>query len=215
MKTGLLLAALLLASFSIAGGQGAEKTKGSGRACISVLNTLNSDEEILRSDTTGRRGLKILAHADTTVPCDVLAAVFTKSGGPVPGCRPQFSTLAARTEVTLPKAGWTWENDTGPIEGYVLFLASGSKEAAEIRALVVAMQSPKDDAVLKLQMAKLRELIGKATVDRSPQRPPKSESEVAGTYRMVVGFDWKGSARTVAFSPDRPGAVVFPASAAR
>jgi hypothetical protein len=212
MKTGLLLVVLLLASLSIAGGQG---SKGNGRACISVLNTLNNDEDILRSDTTGRRGLKIRAHADATVQCDVLVAVFTKSGEPIPGCRPQFSTLAARTEVTLPKTGWSWENDTGPIEGYVLFLASGSKEASEIRALVVAMQSPRDDAVLKLQMAKLRELIGKATIDRSPQRPPKSESEVAGTYRTVVGFDWHGSARTVAFSSDKPGAVVFPANAAR
>src|SRR5580765_2548364 len=122
MKPGLLLVVLLMASLSIASGQGSEKGKGSGRACISVLNTLSNDEEALRSDATGRRGLKMFAHADATVPCDVLAAVFTKSGGPVPGCRPQFSTLAARTEVTLPKVGWSWERDTGPVEGYVVFL---------------------------------------------------------------------------------------------
>ena len=166
----------------------------------------------MRGDTTGRRGLKIVAHVDPTVACDALAAVFTKAGQALPGCRPQFVTLSAHNEVTLPKAPatWIWERDTGPIEGYVVFFAKGSKESGELRALVATMQGASNENVLKLQTSKLRELIGRANVDRSAQRPPKTETEVAGTYRMVVGFDWHGAARTVGISAENLARLSFP-----
>jgi hypothetical protein len=217
VKTGLLLAFLFGATLSFAVAQTGDKRTATARACISVVNSLNNDEEALRSDTTGRRGLKINAYLDSTVACDALAAVFTKTGQALTGCRPQFVTLAARNEVTLPKApvAWNWEKDPGPIEGYVVFFAKGSKESAEVRALVAAIQGTTDDKVLRLQTSKLRELIGRANVDRSAQSRPKTETEVAGTYRMVVGFDWHSAARTVEFSADKPGALGFPTSPAR
>jgi len=216
-KTGRLFAILLGATLSISFAQTDDKRTATARACISVVNSLNNDEEALRSNATGRHGLKITAHLDATVDCDALAAVFTKAGQALPGCRPQFVTLSARNEITLPKAPttWSWEKDTGPIEGYVVFFTKGSKESAEVRALVTAMQGAADGNVLKLQTSKLRELIGRANVDRSAQPPPKTDAEVAGTYRMVVGFDWHGAARTTRFSADKPGALIFPASTGR
>lgn len=217
MKAGLLFAVLLGATLSVSLAQTGDKRAASARACISVVNSLNNDEEALRGDMTGRRGLKINAHLDSTVACDALAVVFTKTGQALPGCHPQFVTLSAGNELTLPRspAAWTWEKDTGPIEGYVVFFAKGSKESAEVRTLVAAMQGAPEESILKLQTAKLRELIGRANVDRSVQRPPKTDAEIAGTYRMVVGFDWHGAARTVGFSADKPGALVFPLSAPR
>ena len=188
------------------------QSTATGRACLSVVTVANGDEDILRPDSRGRHGVKLVAHLDSTMGCDVVAAVFTKNGLPVAGCRPQFVTVPAKTEMTLPKAPgtWNWEQDTGAIQGYVLFLAPGSKETAEIRSLVAAMQGAKDDAVMKMQAGKLRELIGRANMERSPRPPPKQETEVAGSYRMVVGFDWQAAAVAVKFAINKPGAAVFP-----
>ena len=73
------------------------------------------------------------------------------------------------------------------------------------------MQSPKSDAVTKLQVNKLRELIGRAEVDKgTSDRGAKADTtEVGGVFRMVVGFPWRDSARTVNFSADKSGALIF------
>jgi hypothetical protein len=211
MKAALPMTAILLATLTLSA-QSGDNTKTTGRACLSVLNTANGDEEPLLADHTGRRGLKLLAHFDATVPCEVFAAVFGKNGEAIPGCRPQFASVAAHTEGTLPKApaSWNWEKDGGPVEGYILFFAKGSKDASEFRALATAMQSAKDESVIKLQTAKVRELIGRVAIDRSPPRPPKLDADVAGTYRMVVGFEWRNAAKSVSFSAAKPVAAVFP-----
>lgn len=202
----------MLVLFCLCAATAIGQSPGTGRACLSMVTAANGDEDILRSDSTGRPGVKLVARLDSTIGCDVVAAVFTKAGLPVAGCRPQFATVPARTEVTLPKAPatWKWEQNTGPLQGYVLFLATGSKEGAEIHSLVDAMQTAKEDAVLRLQAAKLRELIGRANMERSPRPAPKQETEVAGTYRMVVGFDWHANAVAVKFGSNNPAAAVFP-----
>jgi hypothetical protein len=156
----------------------------------------------------------VQAHLDATAKCEALVAIFTKSGQPVAGWPPQFVDVAARKEVLLPKspAVWNWEKATGPLEAYVLFFAPGSKDSAEIRALVGAMQKTSDSAVTKLQTNKLRELIGRAKIDKAAaERAAPSDAEVAGTFRMVVGFEWRDSARAVNFSAAKPGALIFPA----
>lgn len=215
MKPGLLVAALLCLHASLAFSQAVDKNKPHGRACLSVVNSANGDEEPLRADSEGRRGLKVQAHLDATAKCEALVAIFTKSGQPVAGWAPQFVELSARKEVLLPKAPavWNWENDTGPLEAYVLFFAPGSKDSAELRALVGAMQKMNDSAVTKLQTNKLRELIGRAKIDRAAaERAAPSDAEVAGTFRMVVGFEWRDSARAVNFAAGKPGALIFPAA---
>ena len=213
MKPGLLVAVLCL-NTSFAFSQAVDKNRPHGRACISVVNSANGDEEALRADSEGRRGLKVLAHLDATAKCEALVAIFTKSGQPIAGWAPQFVDLSARKEVLLPKAPavWNWEKATGPLEVYVLFFAPGSKGSAELRALVGAMQKMNDSAVTKLQTNKLRELIGRAKIDKvAAQRAAKPDAEVAGTFRMVVGFEWRDSARWVNFYSDNPGALIFPA----
>ena len=214
MKAGSLVATVLCLSWSIAFSQPVDKNKPHGRACISVLNSGNGDEEPLRADSEASRGLKVRAHLDATEKCEALVAIFTKSGQPVAGWAPQFVDVPARKEVLLPKApaAWTWEKATGPIQAYVLFFAPGSKESAELRTLVGAMQTTSDSSVAKLQTNKLRELIGRAKIDKAAaERAPKRDAEVAGTFRMVVGFEWRDSARAANFSADKAGALIFPA----
>jgi hypothetical protein len=214
MKPGSLVAAVLCLNASMAFSQAVDKNKPHGRACISVVNSANGDEEALRADSEAGRGRKVQAHLDATAKCEALVAIFTKSGQPVAGWPPQFVDVPARKEVLLPKApaAWNWEKDTSPLEAYVLFLAPGSKDSIELRALVDAMQKTSDSAVTKLQTNKLRELIGRAKIDKvAAERAAKPDAEVAGTFRMVVGFEWRDSARAVNFSSDKPGALIFPA----
>lgn len=214
MKTGLLVAAVLCLNAPLAFSQAVDKTKPHGRACISVVNTANGDEEALRADSEAGRGRKVQAHLDATAKCEALVAIFTKSGQPVAGWAPQFVDLSPRKEVLLPKAPavWNWEKASGPLEAYVLFFAPGSKDSAEIRALVAAMQKMNDSEVTKLQTNKLRELIGRAKIDKAAaERAAPRDAEVAGTFRMVVGFEWRDSARAASFSAGKPGALIFPA----
>jgi hypothetical protein len=213
VKSGALVTALLCLSFSIAHSQTVDKNKPYGRACIGVVNSANGDEEALRANSTAGRGRKLVAHLDATTKCEALVAIFTRSGQAVSGWPPQFVSVPARNEVLLPKppAAWNWEKDAGPLEVDVLFFAPGSKDSAEIRSLVTAMQNMKGEAIAKMQTNKLRELIGGAKFDKAAaQRAPKSDSEVAGVMRMVVGFEWRDSARAVNFSVDKPGALIFP-----
>jgi hypothetical protein len=214
VKAHTLAIALLWVGASVALAQSVDKNKPHGRACISVLNTANGDEEPLRADSEGRRGLKVRAHLDATTKCEALVAIFTKNGQAVPGWAPQFVEVPAKKEVVLPKAPavWNWEKDTGPLEAYVLFFSPGSKDNAELRSLVGAMQNTNDSAITKLQTNKLRELIGRAKIDKAAaERAAPPDAEVAGTFRMVVGFEWRDSARAVNFSAGKPGALIFPA----
>jgi hypothetical protein len=67
-----------------------------------------------------------------------------------------------------------------------------------------------------MQATRLRELIGNAHFDKEAAlHAPKASSEVAGVMRMVVGFEWRDSARAVNFSSEKPGALIFPAPDAR
>lgn len=215
MKPGWLVAGVLCLNASLAFSQAVDKSKPHGRACISVVNSANGDEEALRADSEAGPGRKVLAHLDATAKCEALVAIFTKSGQPVAGWPPQFVDVSARKEVLLPKAPavWNWVKATGPLEAYVLFFAPGSKDSAELRALVGAMQNTNDSAVAKLQSNKLRELIGRAKIDKAAaERAAPRDPEVAGTFRMVAGFEWRDSARAVNFSAGKPGALIFPAA---
>ena len=161
------------------------------------------------------RGLKLIAHLDATTKCEALVAIFTKNGQIAAGLAPQFVDLLARSEVLLPKsaAAWKWERDEESIQVYVLFFPPGSKDSAELRTLVNAMQDSKSEAISKLQVNKLHELVGRAKVDKvAAAHVAQANTEVAGVMRMVVGFEWRDSARAVNFSADKPGALIFPAA---
>lgn len=214
MKKRLLVTAILCAGCAIAFSQPRDKNKPYGRACIGVVNSANGDEEALRSNSATGRGLKVVAHLDATAKCEALVAIFAK-GGQATGWAPQFVAVPAQSEVLLPKApaAWKWEKGEGPIEVYVLFFAPGSKDSTEIKALVSAMQASRSAEVAKLQTNKLLELIGRAKVDKfAAEHAAKANPEVAGVLRMVVGFEWRDSARAVNFSAEKPGALIFPAA---
>lgn len=213
MKAGLLLTAILCVSCGGALSQSLDKSKPYGRAAIGVVNTANGDEEAFQAIGTPGRNKKVVAHFDATAKCEVLVAAFNKSGQLACGWPPQFVDVAAGREMELPRGpvSWKWEKDVGTIDVYVLFFAPGSKDGAELRTLVGAMQSPKSEAVMRLQVNKLRELIGRAKVDQgASDRGAKADStEVGGVLRMVVGFPWRDSARSVNFASGKTGALIF------
>jgi hypothetical protein len=218
VKSVFLIAAFLWFGCSAALSQTIDKSRPGGRACLAIVNVLNGDEEALRAASTAGRNQKVVAHLDATAACEVLVSPFLKSGPLVLGWLPQYADLSPGKEALVPKApvSWSWEKDTGPLEIYVLFLAQGSKKGAEIRALVSAMQKNENESIVKLQARKLRELIGSANFDKEAAlHAPKASSEVAGVMRMVVGFEWRDSARAVNFSADKPGALIFPFASAR
>lgn len=218
MKGIFSLAAIISLGSVPAFSQDLDKSKPHGRACVAIVNVANGDEELFRAGRTAGKNQKVVAHLDATAPCEVLVAPFLKSGQLVPGWMPEYVELTAARESLVPKApvSWTWEKDNGPLEVYVLFQARGSGQGKEIRELVNAMQKARDPSVVKLQAGKLRELIGRSNFDKQAAlRVPKPSSEVAGVMRMVVGFEWRDSARGVSFSSEKPGVLIFPASDSR
>jgi hypothetical protein len=211
VKSILVITAAVCASTAFS--QAIDKTKPSGRACLAIVNIANGDEEALRPTRTAGKNQKIVAHLDATAGCEVLVAPFVKSEGLVTGWMPQYVSLDPGRETVAPKAPafWNWEKDTGPLEIFVLFFAPGSKKGSEIRELVNAVRKATGASIIKLQGGKLRELIASANFDKeAARRAPKAIAEVAGQMRMVMGFEWRDSARVVNFSAETPGALVFP-----
>ena len=209
---------MLCLGTSAALSQNFDKSKPSGRACLAIVNVANGDEEVLRPASTAGKNQKIVAHLDATSGSEVLVAPFLKSGELVPGWLPQYVNLNPGREALVPKApvSWSWEKDSGFLEIFVLFFAPGSQKGGEIRELLQAMGKARGANIIKLQSSKLRELIGSANIDEGvARRVPQASSEVAGAMRMVVGFEWRDSARAVNFSAEKPGALIFPFADAR
>ncbi len=217
MKSISLITVTCLA-WSAALAQTIDKTNPSGRACLAIVNVANGDEEVLRPASTVGRNQKLVAHVDATTGCEVLVAPFLKSGELVSGWLPQYVNLSPGREALVPKppVSWSWEKDTGPLEIFVLFVDPGSRKGGENRELVNAMRMARGANIIKLQGSKLRELIASANFDKEAARhAPKAVTEVAGQMRMVVGFEWRDSARVINFSAERPGALIFPFADAR
>lgn len=215
VKCDLLVAVVLNTTCALAFSQGVDKNKPHARVCLAVFNSASGEEEAFQAASTPGKGKKIVAHLDANAKCEAVIAAFSRKTGQLANSwPPQFVQIVERREVILPKApvAWSWEKDTGPIELYALVFAPGSKDAAEIKTLVTAMQNPQSEAVTRLQTNKLRELIGRAKIDRARagNTPKVDSTEVGGVFRMVVGFEWRDSARTVNFTVEKPGALVFP-----
>lgn len=215
MKRSLFAALLTSTTLCLTPSQAADKNAPHARVCIAVANSSTGEEEPFQAVSTPGKGKKIVAHLDANAKCEAVIAAFNRKTGKLAnGWRPQFVQIAEQREVVLPKTPttWSWEKEAGPIELYVLVFAPGSKDGAELKTLISAMQNRQSDAIAKLQTNKLRELIGRAKIDRGRAgNAPKGDSaEVGGVFRVAVGFEWRDSARTVNFSADKPGAVIFP-----
>ena len=214
MKLGALVIGILQITCGLALSQGADKSGPYARVCFAVANSISGEEEAFLATSTPGKGKKIVAHLDATAPCQAVIVAFNRGTGNLAyGWRPQFVEMTARKEVLLPRAPitWDWTREAGPIELHALIFAPGSKESTELRSLVAAMQKPKTEAIARVQTNKLRELMGRATMDKSrPEPVAKNDTEVGGVFRMVVGFDWHDSARSVNFTASKPGAVIFP-----
>ncbi|MEN3367883.1 MAG: hypothetical protein V7609_26 [Verrucomicrobiota bacterium] len=203
----------LFAVSSIAGAQAVDEEKPYGRVCISLYEPGPPEkEEPFKMSAPAGPGKTVHAYIDASNKCSVLVAALTKDGKLVNGWRPQLAEVAGEFEETLvPKAAvkWDWTTASGPFDFYVLFLAPDSKEVAEAKKLIDAMQAAKDDRLLAMQTGKLRELIGRITSEKEKiNQAPASEPEVGGVFRGAA-FPWRQFAQSVNFAADRPGAVIL------
>jgi len=213
VKCGLLI--VVFFGCGVAYTHAVDKNNPYARVCLAVRNSVTGEEVALRATSTPGKDKKIVAHIDATAKCEAVVAAFNRKTGQLfNNWLPQFVQVPERNEVLLPKAPFAWDlgKEVGPLELHVLIFAPGSKEGAELKALVEAMQNAKAQKIADLQANKLRELIGRAKVDKlASDRGGKTDAtEVGGVFRMVVGFEWRDSARSVNFSADKPASLVFP-----
>jgi hypothetical protein len=211
---GLLVTTSALAATAV------DEEKPHGRVCISVLEPGPPEkEEAFQSSAPTGAGKLVRAYVDASDKCSVLIAAITKDGKLVNGWRPQLAEVPAEyEEILLPSSPvkWEWAATSAPFDFYVLFLAPDSKDIAEAKKLVDAMQNPKvDDRVLALQTGKLRELIGRIAADKSSaNQAPGSEPEIGGVFRGAA-FPWRQFARAANFAADQPGVVIVSSEAAQ
>jgi hypothetical protein len=209
---GLLTATSALAAAAV------DEEKPHGRVCISIFEPGPPEkEEAFQISATTGAGKLVRAYVDASDKCTVLIAAITKDGKLVNGWRPQLADVPAEyEEILLPSAPvkWEWTATSVPFDFYVLFLAPDSKDIAEAKKLVDAMQNPKvDDRVLALQTGKLKELIGRIAADKSSANQASgSEPEIGGVFRGAA-FPWRQFARAANFSADQPGVVIVSSEA--
>ena len=195
-----------------------DEEKPHGRVCLSLFELGPPEkEEAFQISAPPGADKTVRAYVDASDKCSVLVAAITKDGKLANGWRPQLSEVPAEfEEILLPKAPvkWEWATASVPFDFYVLFLSPDSKELAEVKKLVDAMQNPKvDERVLALQTGKLKELIGRIAADKNTNHAPASEPEVGGVFRGAA-FPWRQFARAANFAPDYPGVVILSSEAA-
>ena len=191
-----------------------DEEKPHGRVCLSMFEPGPPEkEEAFSLSAPAASGKTVRAYVDSSDKCSVVLAALTKDGKLVNGWRPQLAEVPGEfEEILLPTSPmkWDWSTASGPFDLYVLFLAPNSKEIAEVKKLVDAMQNPKvDDRVLAMQTTKLKELIGRLATDKDKaNQGPLSQPEVGGVFRGTA-FPWRQFARGVNFSADHPGVLVL------
>jgi len=205
---GMLIASGAFAAVTV------DEEKPYGRFCVSLFEPGPPEkEELFQVSAPPGSGRTVRAYVDASEKCTVLVAAITKDGKLANGWRPQLSEVPGDFEEILLPTGpvkWDWSGASGPFDFYVLFLSANSKDIAEAKKLVDAMQNPKlDDRVLALQTGKLKELIGRITSEREKVNPaPVSEPEVGGVFRGTA-FPWRQFAQGANFAADRPGVLVL------
>ncbi|MFL6520364.1 MAG: hypothetical protein ACJ8NS_09115 [Chthoniobacterales bacterium] len=215
----LYFALSLLTVVSTLAAAAVDEEKPHGRVCLSIFEPGPPEkEEAFQISAPTGAGKLVRAYVDASDKCSVLIAAITKDGKLANGWRPQLAEVPAEyEEILLPTASVKWEWNASPpaFDFYVLFLAPDSKEIAEAKKLVDAMQNPKvDDRVLALQTGKLKELIGRIAADKSgANQAPGNEPEIGGVFRGAA-FPWRQFARAANFAADRPGVVIVSSEAA-
>lgn len=214
MRKFLFLFGLTIFAWDAVAAEAFDEEKPYGRVCFALFEPGPPDkEEAFVMSAPPGPGKTIRAYVDASEKCTVLVAAVTKDGKLVNGWRPQLLDVPGEfEEILLPKAPvkWDWSAASGPFGFYVLFLPPSSKDIAEAKKLVDAMQNPKmDERVLALQTGKLKELIGRITLEREKvNQGPVSEPEVGGVFRGAA-FPWRQFAQGINFSADRPGVLVL------
>jgi hypothetical protein len=197
----------------IAAAPAVDEEKPYGRVCISLYEPGPPEkEEPFKMSAPAGPGKTVHAYIDASNKCSVLVAALTKDGKLANGWRPHLTEVADDfEEILVPKAPlkWDWSTASGPFDFYVLFLAPDSKEVAEAKKLIDAMQAAKDDKLLAMQTGKLREIIGRITSEKEKvNQAPMNEPEVGGVFRGAA-FPWRQFAQSVNFAADKPGAVIL------
>ena len=215
-----MIGAILSATSCALLSQSVDERKPYGRICFSVMDLSAGEEEVFSDRAVPKSGKTLIAHVDANAKCEAIVAVFNRNNGQLAyGWRPQYVELPQWEEKPLPKAPVTWpytKNDE-PLDLYVLFFAPDSKEIVELRKLVQAMAEPKSEGrVIQMQTNKLHELIGHAIKEKDRSKyPAKVEAVEVGGVSRGGSFEWRKFARSVNFTPEKPGILIFAGAAAR
>jgi len=188
-----------------------------GRACLTLFDSLSGKEELFKRSAAHKAGTTIRVHVDSSSPCAVLLAAFTKEGKLANAWRPELANLIEEfDEVELPKAPakWDWSKPSPPFDVYVCFLSPNASELEQTRKLVAAMNDPKvPEPLLAMQTNKLRELFGRITSKKEKgNQAAVSEPEVGGSIRgsrLDATFPWRQLAATINFSEGTPGLLIL------
>ena len=210
----------MLVSSAVPSARALDEEKPHGRVCFSIFEPGPPEkEEAFQISAPALAGKIVRAYVDASDKCSVLVAAITKDGKLANGWRPQLSEVPGDfEEILLPKTPvkWDWATPSSvSFDFYVLFLESDSREIAEAKKLVDAMQNAKvDDRVLALQTGKLKELIGRMVADKSNANTAAvSQPEIGGVFRGAA-FPWRQFARGANFSAEHPGVVILSSEAA-
>ena len=219
MRTLFYFAVGSLVATSALAADAVDEEKPHGRVCLSMFEPGPPEkEEAFTVSAPAGAGKTVRAYVDSSDKCTVIIAALTNDGKLVNSWRPQLAEVPGEfEEILLPKAPvkWDWTVPSGAFDLYVLFLTPDSKEIAEAKKLVDAMQNSKvDERVLAMQTTKLKELIGRLATDKNrANQGPLSEPEVGGVFRGTA-FPWRQFARGVNFSAESPGMLVLSSESA-
>jgi hypothetical protein len=195
-----------------------DERKPYGRVFISVMDASGAERPLDKTDATANpKDGALIARVQGSKPCFIVVAAFdSESGGILTGWPPQFAEIRGDWDIAiLPKTPIRLRSPPHPeFEFYALFLSPGAPAVADIRKLVTIMQKPgADQNVIKLQAAKLRELISGAMADsdRSHFVARRTKTQIAATLRGGSGSaEWIPLASRVNFSDQQPGLLIFP-----
>jgi hypothetical protein len=212
MIRALSIALSLTLALGATGAQTVDETKPYGRACVTVVDSKTKNETVLTDNLKPAAQSNVRIHLEANTECKAIVAAFSSVEGSIAnGWRPVIVSLEQWKEQTLPSADkpWEWVEAGQRFEVFVTFLPKEVPTAAKM--LVDKLREGKGDAeAQKLQAQQLREELCRWAASDSAvaARPESAPTPVAVTVRGVH-FPWRAHARTVNFTGEKPGMIIY------
>jgi hypothetical protein len=208
------IAVSLTLAIGATGAQPIDETKPYGRACVTIVDYKTRAERPLTTDQKPTPGDAIAVHLEANTACEAIIAAFSKNGGALAnGWRPLTVRLEEWGEQTAPPAQepWTLVETGEPFEVFVAFLPQDAPVGAKALGFASQLREGKADATAqKLQARQLREELRRWAAGESAlaERPENAPTKGGVTLRGVR-FPWRDHARTMNFSGEKPGVLIY------